>query len=111
MHIHGVKITFHEDGKVTSAWEGYVGGKKAMTTTFLMSRQSEAQLTAHPRTSAKPAVRSVSSEQLARRQVIERRSACHGRDVERGHGDLHRVLHISPPDGSSGRRSLRHRFC
>ena len=27
-HIHGVKITFHEDGKVTSAWESYMGGKK-----------------------------------------------------------------------------------
>ena len=39
MHIHGVKITFHEDGKVTSAWEGYAGGKKAMTTTFNMTRQ------------------------------------------------------------------------
>jgi hypothetical protein len=39
MHIHGVKISFHEDGKVTSAWEGYMGGKKAGTTSFLMSRQ------------------------------------------------------------------------
>jgi hypothetical protein len=39
MHIHGVTITFHEDGKVTSAWEGYVGGKKAMTTTFMLTRQ------------------------------------------------------------------------
>jgi hypothetical protein len=39
MHIHGVKITFHEDGKVTSAWEGYAGGKKAMTTTFKLTRQ------------------------------------------------------------------------
>ena len=39
MHIHGVKITFHEDGKVTSAWEGYVGGKKATITTFNMIRQ------------------------------------------------------------------------
>lgn len=39
MHIHGVKITFHDDGKVTSAWEGYAGGKKAMTTTFVMTRQ------------------------------------------------------------------------
>src|SRR5271166_4796040 len=37
-HIHGVKITFHEDGKVTSAWDGYAGGKKASTATFLMSR-------------------------------------------------------------------------
>jgi len=40
MHIHGLKIKFHEDGKVTSTWEGYVGGKKAMTTAFLMSRQT-----------------------------------------------------------------------
>jgi hypothetical protein len=39
MHIHGVKITFHEDGKVTSAWEGYVEGKKAMTTTFNLTRR------------------------------------------------------------------------
>jgi hypothetical protein len=39
MHIHGVKITFHEDGKVTSAWDGYAGGKKAMTTTFNLTRQ------------------------------------------------------------------------
>jgi hypothetical protein len=38
-HIHGVKITFHEDGKVTSAWESYMGGKKAATATFLMTRQ------------------------------------------------------------------------
>ncbi len=38
MHIHGVKITFNEDGKVTSAWEGFVGGKKASTMTFIMSR-------------------------------------------------------------------------
>jgi hypothetical protein len=47
MHIHGVKITFHEDGKVTSAWDGYVGGKKAGTTSFLMSRQKSAH-TAQP---------------------------------------------------------------
>ena len=39
MHIHGVKITFHEDGKVTSAWEGYAGGKTAGTTTFNLTRQ------------------------------------------------------------------------
>jgi hypothetical protein len=56
MHIHGVKITFHEDGKVTSAWEGYVGGKKAMTTSFLMSRQASLD-PAHRRTPAKAAVR------------------------------------------------------
>ena len=39
MHIHGLQITFHEDGKVTSAWDGYQGGKKASTTSFLMTRQ------------------------------------------------------------------------
>jgi hypothetical protein len=43
MHIHGVKITFHDDGKVTSAWEGYMGGKKAMTTSFLLTRQSDSR--------------------------------------------------------------------
>jgi hypothetical protein len=39
MHIHGVKIKFNEDGKVASAWEGYAGGKKAGTTTFMLTRQ------------------------------------------------------------------------
>jgi len=39
MHIHGLQITFHEDGKVTSAWEGYMGGKTAGTTSFVMTRQ------------------------------------------------------------------------
>jgi hypothetical protein len=39
MHIHGVKITFNKDGTVTSAWDGYAGGKKAMTTTFALTRQ------------------------------------------------------------------------
>jgi hypothetical protein len=38
-HIHGVKITFHEDGKVTSVWEGYGGGKKDGAATFVMTRQ------------------------------------------------------------------------
>jgi hypothetical protein len=38
-HIHGLTITFQQDGKVSSAWEGYADGKKASTTTFLMSRQ------------------------------------------------------------------------
>jgi hypothetical protein len=38
-HIHGVTITFHDDGKVTSAWEGYAAGKKAETATFVMTRQ------------------------------------------------------------------------
>jgi hypothetical protein len=39
MHIHGVKITFHDDGKVTSTWESYAGGKKAMTLDFNLTRQ------------------------------------------------------------------------
>jgi len=39
MHIHGLQITFHEDGKVTSAWEGYMGGKTAGTSSFVMTRQ------------------------------------------------------------------------
>ena len=38
-HIHGVTITFHDDGKVTSVWESYAGGKKAETATFLMTRR------------------------------------------------------------------------
>ena len=41
MHIHGLEITFHQDGKVTSAWEGYAEGKKAATASFVMTRQSE----------------------------------------------------------------------
>jgi hypothetical protein len=43
MHIHGVKITFLEDGTVKSAWDGYDKGKKAGTTTFLMSREKSAR--------------------------------------------------------------------
>jgi hypothetical protein len=39
MHIHGLEITFHEDGRVTSAWEGYMGGKSFGTTKFIMRRQ------------------------------------------------------------------------
>jgi hypothetical protein len=38
MHIHGLQITFHEDGKVTSAWEAYQEGKKAGTEVFNMTR-------------------------------------------------------------------------
>jgi hypothetical protein len=38
-HIHGVTITFHDDGKVTSAWDGYADGKKAETAIFVMTRQ------------------------------------------------------------------------
>lgn len=41
MHIHGLEITFHADGRVTSAWEGYVGGKPFGTTSFVMTRQAE----------------------------------------------------------------------
>jgi hypothetical protein len=39
MHIHGLEISFHQDGKVTSAWEGYVHGKKMGITSFNMTRQ------------------------------------------------------------------------
>ena len=39
MHIHGVRIKFEKDGEVTSAWDGYAGGKKAGTTTFHMTRK------------------------------------------------------------------------
>jgi hypothetical protein len=44
-HIHGLNITFHEDGKVTSGWEGYTDGKSAGITSFVMTRQpaSESQ--------------------------------------------------------------------
>ena len=41
MHIHGLEITFHEDGRVTSAWEGYMGGKSFGNTSFVMTRQDE----------------------------------------------------------------------
>lgn len=39
MHIHGLEITFHDDGKVTSAWEAYEGGKQAGITSFVLSKQ------------------------------------------------------------------------
>ena len=39
MHIHGLEITFHEDGKVTSDWEGYTDGKSAGKTSFQMTKQ------------------------------------------------------------------------
>jgi hypothetical protein len=42
MHIHGLAVTFHEDGRVTSDWEGYAQGKSAGTTSFVMTRQDEA---------------------------------------------------------------------
>ena len=47
MHIHGLEITFHDDGKVTSAWEGYMDGKKAGTTSFVMTRQSDSNTKKH----------------------------------------------------------------
>jgi hypothetical protein len=40
MHIHGVRIKFEKDGVVNSAWDGYVDGKKASTTTFMLSRKA-----------------------------------------------------------------------
>jgi hypothetical protein len=40
-HIHNLDITFHEDGRVTSNWEGYSGEKSAGCTAFLMTRQDE----------------------------------------------------------------------
>lgn len=39
IHIHGLEITFHEDGRVTSAWDGYMGKKPFGTTSFIMTRQ------------------------------------------------------------------------
>jgi hypothetical protein len=43
MHIHGLEITFHEDGRVTSAWEGYKDGKSFGTTKFIMTRQGDSR--------------------------------------------------------------------
>ena len=40
IHIHGLEITFHEDGRVTSAWDGYAGGKPFGTTSFIMTRSA-----------------------------------------------------------------------
>ena len=42
-HIHGLTIKFHEDGKVTSAWESYAGGKKDAIATFVMTRQHDSE--------------------------------------------------------------------
>jgi hypothetical protein len=39
MHIHGLEITFHKDGKVTSTWEGYSDGKSAGKTAFAMTKR------------------------------------------------------------------------
>ncbi len=43
LHIHDVKISFHEDGKVTSAWESYAAGKSAGTMVFSMTRQKDSK--------------------------------------------------------------------
>ena len=40
MHIHGLQITFHEDGRVVSDWEGYMSGKSLGTTSFIMTREA-----------------------------------------------------------------------
>jgi hypothetical protein len=37
-HIHGLTFTFAKDGKVTCDWEGYEGGKKSSTTSFVLTR-------------------------------------------------------------------------
>jgi hypothetical protein len=39
MHIHGLSMTFQKDGQVTSDWEGYMGGKSAGITSFIMTRE------------------------------------------------------------------------
>ena len=38
IHIHGLEITFHEDGRSHRAWDGYLGGKPFGTTSFVMTR-------------------------------------------------------------------------
>jgi hypothetical protein len=38
MHIHGLTMTF-KDGQVTSDWEGYMGGKSAGITSFIMTKE------------------------------------------------------------------------
>jgi hypothetical protein len=39
LHIHGLEITFQNDGHVKSAWEGYTDGKSAGITAFAMTRK------------------------------------------------------------------------
>jgi hypothetical protein len=39
LHIHGVEITFRDKDHVTSAWEGYQGGKSGGVHEFNMTRQ------------------------------------------------------------------------
>jgi hypothetical protein len=41
MHIHGLAVTFQDDGRVTSDWEGFMGGKSGGTASFVMTRQEE----------------------------------------------------------------------
>ena len=43
LHIHDVKIAFHEDGKVTSAWESYTAGKSSGTMVFSLTRQRDSR--------------------------------------------------------------------
>lgn len=38
MHIHGLEVTFHDDGRVSSSWDGYLGGKSFGVTSFVMTR-------------------------------------------------------------------------
>jgi hypothetical protein len=47
MHIHSLQITFGEDGKVTSAWEAYTGGKSAGTSSFVHIRQPDSESPKH----------------------------------------------------------------
>jgi hypothetical protein len=57
MYIHGLKITFHHDGKITSDWEGFAGGKKTSSMLFMMSRQTDVspeQLKARVKNAAVP---------------------------------------------------------
>lgn len=38
LHIHALKTSFKEGGKVEEAWDAFAGGKKAHGTTFVLSR-------------------------------------------------------------------------
>ena len=38
IHIHGGQIAFKGPGKVEAVWDAYAGGKKAMSSTFAMSK-------------------------------------------------------------------------
>ena len=39
MHIHGLEMTFEKEGQVKSDWQGYMGGKSAGATSFVMTRE------------------------------------------------------------------------